>query len=217
MELTFANIAILIAASQSFLLAVLIFYKYHSVYANRFLAGLMMCYTITLSHLLVQDTGIYRTMPILFLAAGVPLIAFPLHYLYTKYLTNREIKIKLVEFVHFIPFIIFECAIILSIVFSLADIGAVGTSDPASAPLLLKIFNWVIIIQGFTYVGYSFRLIQRFNKRLKDVLSSVEQLQLSWLRNITIAGFSALAVFLIEDIFLTYGINFSNFVFYLPC
>lgn len=212
MELTFSNIALIVAASQSLLLAVLIFQKHRALFANRFLTALLLCFTLISIHLLIQDAGVYKIIPFAFVILGVPLTASPLQYLYTKYLLQRRAQFIKTDWLHFSLFIFFECVLIIAFFFGFIDFSAAASAEPASAPLFLRIFNWALIIQGLVYVAAGLRLIARFNRQLKNVLSSIEQLQMTWLRNTTLAILSAWLLFLIEDTLMIEGINLSNFV-----
>jgi AraC-like DNA-binding protein len=82
---------------------------------------------------------------------------------------------------------------------------------------MLRIFNAAVIVQGLIYLRLSIQLINRYNVHVKDVVSSIESVQLTWLRNITLAGMAAISIFLIEDLFLMNGINISNFILSSLC
>ena len=213
MELTFANIALIVAASQSLLLSALIFQKHRTLFANRFLGALMLSYTLILLHILFQDAGVYARIPILYIFVGVTLVASQLQYLYTKYLLNQSKEFAGNDWFHFLPFFIAEFILAASILFGMIDFSDVFIASPTTTPFIFRVFNWVLIVQGIAYMTASLRLIIRYNKHLKDVLSSIEEIQMNWLRNITVAGMTAWTLFFIEDLLLTQGINLSNFVF----
>ncbi|MFA6455537.1 MAG: helix-turn-helix domain-containing protein [Bacteroidota bacterium] len=212
MEMNLADIALVVAASQSFLLALLIFQKHRALYANRFLAALLTCFTLISVHMLIQDAGVYQAVPAAFLILGIPLTASPLQYLYTKYLLRRETRFAAKDWLHFSVFIIFETGLIIAFLFGLTDFSAATAASPSTAPFFLRMFNMLLIVQGIVYVLAGLRMILRYDKQLKNVLSSIEQVQLSWLRNTTLAMLSAWILFLIEDSLMMQGINLSNFV-----
>jgi AraC-like DNA-binding protein len=212
MEMSFPTIALIVAASQSLLLTILIFQKHRALFANRFLAALLLCFTAIAVHLLLQDAGLYRKFPLTFLVVGFPLTASPLQFLYTKYLLRGFTRFSPGDWLHFSLFVLFESALIFSYLFGLIDFDAAIAAEPATAPLFLRLFNLLLIIQGFVYAVWGLRLIGRFNAQMKNVLSSVEKIQMNWLRNTTLAMLSAWMLFLIEDTLMTWGINLSNFV-----
>lgn len=212
MELNIPNIALIVAASQSLLLSVLIFQKHRALYANRFLAALLLCFTLIAVHLLIQDAGIYRIVPVAFVILGVPLTASPLQFLYTKYLLKRQTRFAPGDWLHLSLFALFECALIIALISGVVDFSAAAASSPETAPFFLRMFNWLIIVQGLAYVAAGLRLITRFNTQAKNVLSSIEQVQMNWLRNTTVAMLSAWLLFLVEDTLMLFGINLSNFL-----
>lgn len=212
MEMTFPTIALIVAASQSLLLTILIFQKHRALFANRFLAALMLCFTVISVHLLLQDSGVYGKFPAAFLIVGLPLTASPLQFLYTKYLLRGSTRFSSGDWMHFSAFILFEGGLIGAYLFGFVDFAAAITSEPASAPLYLRLFNLLLIAQGLFYAVWGLRLISRFNARMKNVHSSVEKIQMDWLRNTTAAMLSAWALFLVEDTLMTWGVNLSNFV-----
>ena len=217
MALTFSNIALIVAAAQGFLLAVLIFQKHRALYANRFLALLMFSYTVILLHMLFQDTGVYSSAPWAYLIVGFPLLALPLHYIYTKHLISRSPAMNPMEWIHFVPFGVLEAGLIGAGAWSVIDLTQTSAATPGDSPLGLRLFNWLIIAMGTAYLGSSLRLINRYNDHLKDVLSTIERVHLAWLRNITIAGLLAICFFLVEDLLMTQGVNFSNFLLSSVC
>jgi len=198
--------------SQGLLLAVLIFQKHRALFANRYLALLMLSYTCVLVHLLLQDTGLYVSFPFLFLISGLSLAAMPLHYLYTRHLIYRSAKFGSAELLHYIPFILYECALFAAIVTEQMDFSMAGEVSATNTPLILRVYNVAVIIFGLLYLGLSFILIRRYNSHVKDVVSSIESVQLNWLQNITVMGFAAISLFCIEELFLVQGINLTNFI-----
>jgi AraC-like DNA-binding protein len=212
MQLNLAAILIIIAAAQGLLLALLIFQKHRALFANRYLALLMLCYTAVLVHLLLQDTDLYAAFPYLFLISGFALAAMPLHYLYTKHLIHRSQQFQGKELLHYIPFFLYECALFAVIVTGQMDLSMAGEVSATDTPLILRIYNVAVIVLGGGYLGSSLKLIVWYDRRVKNVVSSIESVQLNWLRNITLMGFAAIALFCIEELFLIQGINLTNFI-----
>ncbi len=212
MELNLPNILVIVAAAQGFLFSVLIVQKHRGLFANRYLALLMLSYTFVLVHLLLQDTGVYAAHPYIFLLSGFSLIALPLHWLYTKHLIVRSQRFSFLELLHAVPFILYESALTLLILSDGIDLTQAGAADAAVTPPLLRLLNAAVIGQGLVYLGISIRSINRYDLHVKDVASSVETIRLTWLRNITVAGFAAVSVFLAEELLMLQGINISNFL-----
>lgn len=213
MELNLPNILVIIAAAQGFLLSVLIIQKHRAVFANRYLALMMFGYTLILVHLLLQDTGVYQSVPYLFLISGFPFISLPLHWLYTRHLISRSQRFVRSELLHFALFAVYEITLFVFIATSNIDLSQAGTADASATPLLLRLFNGAVIVQGLIYLTISIRAINRYDHLVKDVASSVEAIRLTWLRNIAIAGLAAVSLFVVEDLMMLNGLNISNFIF----
>ncbi|MBC8180835.1 hypothetical protein H8E88_06900 [candidate division KSB1 bacterium] len=109
MKLGLLNIALLLGAAQGFLLSFLIFQKHHKLYANRFLSLFMFLYSLILVQMLLTDLGFGENIPfILLVCLGLPFLIGPLHFLYAKSLINFSVKMKKIDWLHFIPFIVVE-------------------------------------------------------------------------------------------------------------
>lgn len=176
----------------------------------------MLCYTIILIHLLLDDIGFYRSFPFTALFSGLTLAAMPLHFLYTKHLIQRSQYFKRTDLYHFIPFLLFEIVLFLIILVELQKSLSINF-NVLETDCLLEIFSSTIIIQGIIYLGLSLRMIKKYNDNVKNVLSSIEQVQLTWLRNITFAGIFAISIYLIEYIFHLGGVNISGFIISSVC
>jgi AraC-like DNA-binding protein len=212
MEISFPQIALIVTASQSFLLAMLIAFRHRALFANRFLTALLLCFTLIAVHLLIQDAGVYHRFPFIFILVGVPLCASPLQFLYTKYLLRHESRMAEPDRLHFLPFAALELVLIAGFFAGWFDLSAAASAGPETAPPALRLFNIVLIVQGIGYSAAGLRLIGRFDRQVKNALSSIEQVRMNWLRNTTLAMLSAWGLFLLEDLLMMQGINLTNFI-----
>lgn len=212
MRLDLPTLLTIIAAAQGLLLALLILQRHRTLFANRYLALLMLSYSAVLIHLVLQDSGLYAAMPFLFLISGLSLASLPLHYLYTQHLLHRSRRFERTELIHFIPFALYEALLIVVIISGSIDLSVPATADAAATPPLLRFYSLSVITLGLGYLSASLRLILRYGGRVKEVVSSVGPLQLSWLRNITLAGIAAVSLFAIEEALLIGGRNLTNFI-----
>ena len=171
----------------------------------------MLCYTIVLINLLLNDIGFYQLFPFASLFSGLTLAAMPLHFLYTKHLIHRNQSFNRSEIYHFIPFFLFEIILALIILSDIQKTSSVQF-NVLESNYLLGFFNSTIIIQGILYFGLSLRMIKKYNHQVKNVLSSIEKIQLKWLRNITFAGIIAILIYMFEYLFQLGGINISGFI-----
>lgn len=217
MQLNLAGILLIVAAAQGLLLALLIFQKHRALFANRYLALLMLSYTCVLVHLVLQDTGLYASAPLLFLISGLSIASMPLHYLYTRHLIRRSERFEPKELAHFVLFGLYEILLLISIVNGTLDLTRAGEVNATETPLILRLYNLAVIGLGLYYLGTSLRLINRYERRVKDVVSALEPVQLTWLRNITLTGIAAVSLFTLEELLLIAGLNFSNFLLSSVC
>jgi AraC-like DNA-binding protein len=199
-SLNFVSIIILLAAIQGFFLAILLFKKYHSLYANRFLGLLLFCYSFILVHLFLQDTGFYNQNPhLLYILLSLPLLIGPLHFLYARFLIQPSARFDKKQLLHFLPFIIYT---LMQLPFLFKSSGELLSSLPdvenEGFPLKQLIFNEIIIIQGLVYTIYTLVLIRKYSYRLKEVFSALDKVKLTWLRNITLMALTAIGMFILE-------------------
>ena len=154
MSFEFTNLILLLAAAQGILLAFLIIHKHRKLFANYFLASLMLFLSIILIYLLFSELGWHIKFPYLMLMlVGFPLIVNPLFYLYAKYLVQFSPAFNKIDLIHFLPFIIYELFFIPDFFSSNEEI--IALFDTITQQQLFPrfiVFNWVIIIQGLYYI-----------------------------------------------------------------
>ncbi len=212
MPLNFQNIILILGAAQGFLLAILILLKHGRLYANRFLGSLMLFYSIILVDLLLQDLGFYANRPHLkFIGLGFPFVVGPLHYLYAKYLVYPSRKLRKIEWLHFLPLLLFKIYLLPDFLQKGNMITAVfAVNGTGALPFMDLLLNWAIIIQIMIYLFLTLFLISRYARDIKNQFSNIEKIRLDWLRNITLLAMSAWIIFLTENAFLFAGIHISH-------
>ncbi|MDX9758735.1 MAG: helix-turn-helix transcriptional regulator [Bacteroidota bacterium] len=194
------NIALGLGIAQSLFLAGILVRRHRRLSANRFLAALLLVYGVVLTQLLLQDLGVFRQCPLLYIAlSGLPLTAAPLHYLYARHLIHPEKRMAKFEWLHAIPFVLYK---LTEVPLLFGPSSAVATllarSDTMDIPLRFFLFNWCIIAQSVVYMSATLLLLRRHATGLEDLASSLEHLRLRWLRNITLLTLVAWLLFLVE-------------------
>ena len=212
MKLDIITVILLLASAQGFFLALIIFRKHGKLFANRFLGLLLVIYSLVVLNLFFSDIGYYKIFPILIpVTTAFPLLLGPLHFMYVKYLTKNQQKMDTVDFLHFLPFL----AVFLYFVVSYHSQSQIKSSlfysDPEDYPTVFMIFNWLLIVQAFIYIVVSLSIIKKYSHYYKDTFSSMEQIRLDWIRNITYLVAAGLIIFTIENLFLQLGVNISNY------
>ncbi|MFZ1730736.1 MAG: helix-turn-helix transcriptional regulator [Bacteroidota bacterium] len=203
------NIALGLGIAQSLFLAGILVQRHRKLYANRFLAALMLVYGVVLTQLLLQDLGIFHSHSRLFIAlSALPLTAAPLHYLYARHLIHPEKRMARSEWLHLIPFLLYKLTELPLLFGPPAEVAALlAQSDTMDIPTRFFIFNWVIILQSVAYMAATLLLLRRHATGLEDLASSLENLRLNWLRNITLLTLFAWLLFFVEYVFYLGGMT----------
>ena len=103
------NLVLLLAGAQGIFLAIFIFHKHRRLYANRFLATLILLYSIMLLYLLSYELGYIEMHPSLIpIIIGLGYMAGPLHFLYARYLVHHKISFQKIDWLNFVPFLLYE-------------------------------------------------------------------------------------------------------------
>jgi AraC-like DNA-binding protein len=206
------NIALLLGVAQGLFLALLLRQRHWKLYANRFLAALMAVYGIVLLQLLMQDVGFFARYPKLWLVlSGLPLVTGPLHYLYARHLIHPELRFRRAAVLHFLPFIIYKLTE-FPLLFESDSSVALLLADVAGEAISVRFFyfNWIIVLQGVLYMGWTLLMLLRHARGLEEVVSSAHYLRLTWLRNITLLALIAWTLFMTEYALYLAGIPLAD-------
>ena len=211
--LAIADLILLLAAAQGLFLAVLIFHKHGKLFANRFLGAMIFVYSAVLVHLFLDELGYSITFPHFpLLIIGVGFLILPLHFLYAKYLVRNVAAMRKKDWLHFLPFIIYECYRLPTFFQTDEELSALYSNlEMRGLPFDFVLYNWAIILQAFVYILLTIFLLKRHARHLKDVFSSLDKIKLDWLRNITYLAMGVILVFGIENTLLLFGFNLSNY------
>ena len=211
MSVRITDLLLLLAAAQGLFLTVLIFHKHRGLFANRFVGALTLLYSLILLHLLFGDLGYSQAYPritlmIIGLALGIP----PLHYLYAKHLVHNTAKPRMLDWLHALPFALYQAVQLPKVFASRENMFALTDSPTApQTPLELALYNWVILLQGLTYMVLTLGILRQYARDLKEVFSNIDRIKLDWLSNITYMAIIAYGVFGVENVFLLFGVKLS--------
>lgn len=213
MKLALDELILLLAAGQGLFLAVLIFHKHGKIFANRFLGAMILIYSAVLVHLFLDELGYSITFPHFpLLIVGVGFLILPLHFLYAKYLVRNAVAMKKNDWLHFLPFIIYECYRLPTFFQTEEELSAFyGDVETKGLPLDFVLYNWAIFLQAFVYILLTLFLLKRHARHLKEIFSSLDKIKLDWLRNITYLAIGVILVFGIENTLLLFDFNLSNY------
>lgn len=137
-------------------------------------------------------TFIFETVPYLFyVPVAFYFLYVPLLFLYVLSMTQARFEWKKRYLLHAVPFLFAGLYILAAYGFRGSDglreqilTGHIFTRGES------RVFNWSSDIQFFLYAVLSLRLLAGYRRRVKETYSTIQQIDLSWLRFV-IFGFIA--------------------------
>jgi len=181
---TIVSIISLLGAAQGLFLSILIFQRRSNQYANRFLALLVLLYSFYLTKPMLDALNNSSFSPhIVAVGLGIVLLFGPLHYLYVKFLISPGEKFAQRHWLHFLPYAVGKIYI-FPYHFASADYK-MNTPMSIDYPYVFVII-WTMVIQGLVYMILSLTLLKSHSERIKSHFSTIDKINLNWLRNITI-------------------------------
>jgi AraC-like DNA-binding protein len=209
------SLIILFGIVQGFFLGfLLIIMRSPNRRANRVLGILFFCFSISITNFFLLRTGLYASAPYLVRWSFPFLFLFgPLYYYYVRILTDRTVVVGNVKWLHGIPFVI-ACAsnipfLLLSTEEKIAYVHDIN--NPAWLHMGLVI-GTVQVFHLSIYIYFILKLLRRYDERIKDTASSIEKINLHWLRTGTIIF---IAVFgLIFCLLVLQAFGARTYVFY---
>jgi AraC-like DNA-binding protein len=161
-----------------FLAALLFSYRKGNTRANRLLGLFMTAFSVILSYTVVYHTPlVFLTFPFLYLLG-------PLFYFYVKHLTRPGLSMTGRVRAHFIPF-----ALALAFMAFAAGGGYydyIATKGPFEGPITIAYWSLILVfiqIQMGVYIYLTWRLIEKHRRRIEEIFSTVDIINLSWLRH----------------------------------
>jgi AraC-like DNA-binding protein len=182
-------IILLLGATQGLFLTLLLFTKPVNKTPNRLLAWLIISYSAFLVETSVSGTPVAEKFPhILGLMAGVVFLNGPLHYLYTLALIKPDFSLSKRHLPHFIPFVLFYLCFLFPYYLQSGDfkIAYIRDIEQNGPPLSLVLFSWAVLLQGLIYMIVTLRVLDRYSRAIKDTFSTIDKINLNWLKTITV-------------------------------
>lgn len=191
MEFSFSlsSIILLLGITQGLFLVFLLLGKVDNKEANRFLALLIFSYSAFLVESSLAGTEITKQYPhILGLTSGVVFLIGPFHFLYARTLISTKKEFTKTDLLHFLPFLSFYLYFLFPFYLQSGDfkITYFDQIDERGPTLELRLFSWAVLIQGVIYMVATLKLLRKHVDDIKKSFSSLEEINLSWLRRITI-------------------------------
>ncbi len=204
------DVIFIIGIFISLFYALLLSTKKSVTIADRILAVWMVVIALHLSNYYVYSKGYWEIYPHLIgITVPLPLLYGPLLYLYIHYSLNDETSLIRENFVHLLPAILAFLYMSRFYFFYSAEEKRLVDSGQLND---FEIFSTILVIgylvSGIGYSIFSFRLLNRYQKLIKNNFSNTEGIELSWLRSFILA---VGGIFLITVVVLTlqYLVDFT--------
>ena len=153
---------------------------------------------------------------LLFIHAPFHYLYVPMLFFYVLSLTKKQFHIRKNYLFHFFPFIIFCILIVLKFYIHSADrIRDILNAGNSFSSFEGWFFGILVYVQFFSYTIASLIIIKKYQVEIKNVYSTIEHINLSWL-NFVIFGFIGWkSLEIIVFVLLITGKNYSAIFFYI--
>lgn len=193
----------ILGAGQGILLSVFLFKKKENITANRLLAFTMIAFTIDLLMGVHFIGGYYKIFPeIIGITQPFPYLYGPSIYLYTLILGHKKEGFKKKYWLHYLPFIIINIYGIFFFFFESPEFKLNVVND-INVTWHLKLIGNMIPFHGVVYVVLTYLEAKKFNAKLKQSYSNIDQINLRWLTFLIIATTVIWSI-----VILSYVLNF---------
>jgi len=175
----------IVTATQGYFLAAILFgLKRGHRQANRLLGALVLCIAFVFTMSITLLPSVYTAYPFLIrLGDPVRLLLAPLLFLYVISMTGGTVNKR--SLLHFTPFVVYVLYLIPTFYVQPAEVKIrfitenwVGKVPAYNAYLVARSLYF------FVYLLLSFVVLRRYSVRIKDFYSSIERINLRWLRNV---------------------------------
>jgi AraC-like DNA-binding protein len=208
MSFDWFDLVLLVGAAQGFFLALLLFRKAGSLKANRILAILVIAYSLFVVDALFVRSSFFEKYPHLAVILGeLPLLFGPLHYFYAKFLINKRLKFSHKEWLQLLPFLVFKIYTAQAFFMSASELLAFIRNTEEVGDPILTVLGWIIAVQGLTYMMMTLFLIRKYTRRIKENYSTIDEINLNWLKNITFMALAVWIVVFFEEVLKVFNSN----------
>lgn len=195
------SLFMILGAAQGFFLAALLFTRRTNSLANRILAATMVSFSLFILSGAYYARGWFLEFP---QAIGLsePLVYTfgPLLFLYTLALSRGETRFHRVWLLNFLPAL---AVVVYLLPFYLRSSGykieyleAIMAGHPPTDLLVIEKLKHP---HGFLYTFLTLLVVHRYGLRLKESRSSVERINLRWLRNLMLGGLVIWVLSMVAD------------------
>lgn len=183
--------------------------------AHKYMALFLLAVGVAMSNGAVTLLGIYdRWLALAILMGSIVLTYYPLFYLYVRAMTSGEARGNLLNLFHGVPFLL--GVLVWGAHFLPGKNGAVVSGIIGSVVRSPWVFVLIVaVLQSVVYITGIIRLLRAHSVRVKGAYSTIDAINLGWLRHrlivfvaiwalglvlIAAAGFESRAIFMISQV-----------------
>ncbi len=200
----------LIGTIQALFLILLLLGKKSKSLADRYLMWWLLVVSLHLLFYFVSfNTDAYSTNPLSLLGFSLSLVHAPIMFLYIYSLTHDERNVWLKSCTHLVAYVVFNAVILY---YYLADDVELYTrsgfiQSRGNAPSGIREYIGLpLAFSGASYALWSLLILLKHQKMLPQYYSSIEKINLGWLKWLTIVS---AAFFIFVFLILQYGMSFN--------
>ncbi len=183
--------------------------------ANRLIGLLMIFFSYSICHIPLVNTGLYLKIPQLIMTNHPLLFLFgPIFLWYVSVLTDKNFKFKRIYLLHGLPFLLYA-GYLLPFFFSSGEHKIYFLQNWETEGWVVDgIVSPLQIIHLFIYIFVINKIQREFSENLKYTFSSIDKINLSWIKTMTnmfIGVFGVMGIFYVfvflgyKDEVYTYG------------
>lgn len=178
-----------LGAVQGLFLAFVLGSRHRNSLPNKLLGAIMAMFTLELVTPVYHAAGIDRTFPALIgVTYPLPVLYSPLFLLYAKTLSEGQTRLRRSDLAHFLPFFVLLAYLIPFYVMSGPDKLARLAAEGDGWTTQLRVVDTLKFLYSFACLVAMVGVLRRHRARLFANFSSLEGIQLGWLRVVVIGG-----------------------------
>ncbi len=216
MQLSISNLIILLGAVQGIFLSLVVYnWRKGNVTANKFLSAFLFGFALQMAYFVLWDSKLILHVPHLSLViAPLDFLFGPLFYFYTLALTQKDFRFKKYYWLHLLLLLISIGYFFPFYLEGAAYKTEFNLKSYQQFPPLWMNFSIVASLQSVCYIIVTVLLLLQHERRIKKYYSSIEKIDLRWLRLvIAFICFTYVSCSLISIIGYKWANYYSNIVF----
>ena len=182
------TILLLVGAAHALLLAAtLLTIRRGNRLANRMVAFIFIIFATTITFHTIATTNFLLKHP--HLSKMEPPLAFllgPLFYFYVRALTDSSFRLRSVHLLHFVPGLLSIAGLMPFYLQPVENKIQHILNDHQGSCLHCFLIYFAVSVQLLTYIGLITKTLVTYKRGIRDSYSSLEKINLNWLRNLLI-------------------------------